>query len=404
MASLAAAAVSAASADEAVARHFAIQSQPLTSALRAYAEETGDQVVFFSDIGKDKQSGEVVGDFTNDIALAKLLARSGLSFERLDAHTIAIATGKVSAANAARSSKTRLLRQEAGAQPLAQASSDSVSSPEGPAAVLAAGAPAQDLLPQLDEVVVTGTHIRGELPAGSSLRVYSHQALEQSGAGTVDQFARQMTENFSGADTVANTNSNIGNSRFNGGGINNGFQGSSFDLHGLGPTATLTLLNGHRLAPGGYDGSLVDMSQIPLSAVDHIEVLADGASAIYGADAVAGVVNIVTRKDFTGAETQLRYGNTTDGGASEYTGSQLLGTSWGSGNALINYEYDKQNGLDASERAYIPAQGGADLLIPINRRNSVLATASQSLAERTTLSVDGIYSDREYGTRQFLTV
>jgi len=56
------------------------------------------------------------------------------------------------------------------------------------------------------------------------------------------------------------------------------------------------LLNGQRLAPGGLDGSFTDISQIPLSAVDHIEVLPDGASAIYGADAVAGVVNIVTRR------------------------------------------------------------------------------------------------------------
>lgn len=400
--SLAMAAAASALADETVARHFAIQAQPLASALRAYAEQTGDQVVFFSDIGKDKQSGEVVGDFTSDIALAKMLARSGLSFERLDTHTIVIAAAKPPAATAARWSKTSLTTEEDPAQPMAQAtSSDSPAATAGPAPVTPAAPPTDELLSELDEVVVTGTHIRGELPAGSSLRVYSHQVLEQSGAGTVDQFARQMTENFSGADTVANTNSNIGNSRFNGGGINNGFQGASFDLHGLGPTATLTLLNGHRLAPGGYDGSLVDMSQIPLSAVDHIEVLADGASAIYGADAVAGVVNIVTRKDFNGAETQLRYADSTGGGATEYTGSQLLGTSWGSGNALINYEYDKQNGLDASERDYIPAQGGPDLLIPANRRNSLLASASQSLAQRTTLSVDAIYSDREYGTAQF---
>lgn len=249
---------------------------------------------------------------------------------------------------------------------------------------------------ELEEVVVTGTHIRGEAPAGSTLKVYSHEDLAQSGAGTLDQFARQMVENFSGADTVANSNTNISRSRFNGGGIFNGFQGASFDLHGLGPTATLTLLNGHRLAAGGYDGSLVDSSEIPLSAIDHIDVLADGASAIYGADAVAGVVNVVTRKDFSGAETGLRYGTSTDGGAGEVTGSQLFGTSWKFGNGLINYEYDRQNGLDAADRDYIPNQGGADLLIPHNRRNSVFASVSQDLSESTQLTADGIYSDREY--------
>lgn len=383
------------------ARHFTIQSQPLTSALRAYAEQTGDQVVFFSDVSKNQQSSEVIGDFTNDAALAKLLAKSGLKFERLDAHTIAIANGKTTSDTSVHWSKTALAEDQGPTLHLAQVASDSPTPRTASNSGRSATNETDSADAALDEIVVTGTHIRGAIPAGSSIKVYTHQDLEQSGAGTVDQFARQMTENFSGADTVANTNSNIGNSRFNGGGINNGFQGASFDLHGLGPTATLTLMNGHRMAAGGYDGSLVDISQIPLSAIDHIEVLADGASAIYGADAVAGVVNIVTRKDFDGAETQLRYANSTDGGASEYTGSQLLGKAWHSGNVLLNYEYDRQNGLDASDRDYIPNQGGADLLIPRNRRNSVLLSVNQTVADQTTLSADGMYTDREYRTHQY---
>src|SRR6185436_20355269 len=95
--------------------------------------------------------------------------------------------------------------------------------------------------------------------------------------------------------------------RFNAGASDNAFSGSAYNLHGLGTTSTLTLLNGHRLAPAGLGGLITEISQIPLSAVDHIDVLTDGASAIYVADAVAGVVNIVTRKDFRGAESGLRY-------------------------------------------------------------------------------------------------
>jgi len=86
-------------------------------------------------------------------------------------------------------------------------------------------------------------------------------------------------------------------------------------------------------------------------------VLDDGTSAIYGSDAVAGVVNIITRKDFDGAETSFRYGGSTEGGAVEYTASQLLGHFWDSGDFVLNYEYDDQGGLDASQRNWIGAPG-----------------------------------------------
>jgi iron complex outermembrane recepter protein len=248
----------------------------------------------------------------------------------------------------------------------------------------------------LDEIIVTGTHIRGEVPVGSALTVYARADIEQTGSATLDQFARNMTENFSGTDTISNQSSNI---RFSPTSSSNGintFQGASFNLHGLGPGTTLTLLNGQRLAPGGLDGAFTDISQIPLSAVDHIEVLPDGASAIYGADAVAGVVNIITRRDFTGVQTTIRYGGATEGGADEVTASQLLGKSWSSGNVLLNYEFDDQNGLTASQRTYVPDLGGPYSLIPENRRHSIFISGSQEWGERTTLSGDVLYSDREF--------
>ena len=166
---------------------------------------------------------------------------------------------------------------------------------------------------QLEELIVTGTHISGVAPIGAPIVVYTREDANQSGAATLDQFARVMTDNFASVDTIANQYSNV---RLSPTGVSNGtntFQGAAFNLRGLGPTATLTLLNGRRLAPGGLDGSFTDISQIPLSIVDHIEVLPDGASAIYGADAVAGVVNIITRNDFKGVESAVRYGSTTEG-------------------------------------------------------------------------------------------
>src|SRR3569833_1851668 len=83
-------------------------------------------------------------------------------------------------------------------------------------------------------------------------------------------------------------------------------RGSGINLRGIGNEATLLLINGRRLAPAGVIKSLYDPNVIPASAVERLEVVVDGASAIYGSDAVAGVVNIITRKDFAGAETMLR--------------------------------------------------------------------------------------------------
>jgi outer membrane cobalamin receptor len=208
----------------------------------------------------------------------------------------------------------------------------------------------------LRTIIVTGTHIRGESPIGSSMVVHTREEMEESGSATLEQFGRKMTENYAGTDAVATVNTNGGLGSFEQGAASNIFGGAGFNLKGLGPGSTLTLLNGHRLAAGGLDGSIVDISQIPLSAVDHIEVLDDGASAIYGSDAVAGVVNIVTRREFEGAETGFRYGRATQGGAVESTASQVVGTSWDTGNVLLGYEYDDQGGLDASRRKWILAQ------------------------------------------------
>jgi iron complex outermembrane recepter protein len=248
----------------------------------------------------------------------------------------------------------------------------------------------------LETIIVTGTHILGEPPIGSSLIVYTRTDMERSGSATLEQFGRDIPENYAGTDAVATVNSNGGIGLFEQGAVSNIFGGAGFNLKGLGPGATLTLLNGHRLAAGGLDGSIVDIANIPLSAIDRIEVLDDSASAIYGSDAVAGVVNIITRREFEGAETGLRYGHSTQGGATEYTASQVVGHDWWTGNALLNYEYDNQQGLDASQRSWIGPQGGPLSLVPANRRHSVYLTGRQSLGSDTSLSADVMYSDRRF--------
>jgi iron complex outermembrane receptor protein len=368
---------------------------PLSEALIQWANLTGMQVMFASAAVGDQTSPPVRGSFTARNALASILQNSGLSYST-EGRTVTIVPFTLQHTHDdASDDATNITDENPGGK-----SKVYLDATGNDSTVYAAANPSSDDLQkrgsELEEVVVTGTHIAGSAPTGSALKVYSRDDIAQSGAATLDQFARQMVESFSGADLIANSSTFGSRGTFGQGTNSNLFQGASFNLHGLGPSSTLTLLDGHRLAGAGFDASLIDISMIPVSAIDHIEVLSDGASAIYGSDAVAGVVNIITRKDFDGALTTARYGAATSGGSNETNASQLLGKSWKDGNALVNYEYDDQGGLDASQRNYIGSQGGPYSLIPENRRNSFFLAANQRVGDGTTISANALYSKRSF--------
>ena len=127
-----------------------------------------------------------------------------------------------------------------------------------------------------------------------------------SGATSLDQFIRVLPQNFGGGSTEFTT---IGlpydsNSR------QNNTSGASANLRGLGSRGTLALINGNRMAPTSEIGDFVGLSLIPMAAIERVEVQTDGASSIYGGDAVAGVINFILRDDFEGAETTASYGLT----------------------------------------------------------------------------------------------
>jgi iron complex outermembrane receptor protein len=358
-----------AAVDSAVKQHFDIAAGDLITSLELLEKASGIELLYDASLLAGVGSQGVEGDLTPRAALAVLL--DGTGFVQVEGPN----------------GLTRIERRPAsdtsasGALPKAAAANH-----------LAASSKAPD---ELKELVVTGTHIAGEIPVGASLSTYDREDFDKFGSATVDSLARYMLENFSGADSIAtlNTNGNVGSLQQ--GAATNIFGGAGFDLLGLGPGATLTLLDGRRIAPGGLDGSIVDVSLIPLSAIDHIEVLTDGASAIYGSDAVAGVVNIETRRALEGAETSIRYGRSTEGGAGQFTGSQLLGHAWSGGNVLLDYEYDDSQGLDASERSWIGPEDGPYSLIPENHRQSLFVTGTQSVDD-TAFSFTGLYSTREF--------
>ncbi len=169
----------------------------------------------------------------------------------------------------------------------------------------------------LEEVIVTGSRVRrSNLDAPSPVLIIEATSLVDAGITTLGEFARFLPQN---ADTLSD--SSMGNHPFRG--------SAGFNLRGIGLDGTLTLVNGRRIAPFGQSGDtqpFVDINAIPLAAIERIEVLKDGASAIYGSEAVAGVVNIILKKQVAGASLEAGYLTTGEGDGDEKDAS--LTTGW----------------------------------------------------------------------------
>jgi outer membrane receptor protein involved in Fe transport len=295
---------------------FDIPAQPLRSALIEFSQQADVQIMGSSDLFGEMQSTAVKGTLRGSVALRMLLQNTGLRYEAVR-HAVVVRP----IANA------RIRKDGAGVE----------MSP--PTVEMASGSsrPIHLLVP-LGEMTITGTHIRGGDPIGSQLIVLDRQALDQAGYATVQDVIRSLPQNFGGGPSEDTINSD------------NVVRGTGINLRGLGVGSTLVLLNGRRLALGGATSSFVDVSSIPLAAVARVEVLTDGASAIYGSDAVGGVVNFIMRDDYEGAESQAHYGAVTTGPLQETDVSQLLGTSWDSGHATFSYEYYHRGSLPAADR------------------------------------------------------
>ena len=164
------------------------------------------------------------------------------------------------------------------------------------------------------EMVVTGSRIRRKDLAGPApVVVFSRDKIQASGRATVAEFLQTIPEQ-SNAPTRGHNNGGEGAMRVN--------------LRGLGEWSTLVLLNGRRLGAGGLGADdAVDMSAIPSNMIERIEVLKDGASAVYGSDAIAGVVNIITRKRFDRAEVNAYGGTATRGDGQLIDADALVGSS-----------------------------------------------------------------------------
>jgi iron complex outermembrane receptor protein len=206
---------------------------------------------------------------------------------------------------------------------------------------------------KLASVVITGSNIaRTEIETALPVQVLTREDIERSGSATVGELMSKVSANVLGHNDALS--------------IDSGTPGlSSINLRGIGSGNTLVLLNGRRIANYAFDGSAVDVNSIPLAAIDRVEILKDGASAIYGADAVAGVVNFILRKNFTGLELTGFGSWPTQGGGRQLQASVTAGfgdLERDKYNVFVTATWQKDEALDAIDRSfsrtgYLPEQG-----------------------------------------------
>lgn len=273
--------------------------------------------------------------------------------------------------------------------------------------------------PEDAEIVVTGTSIRGVPPTGSNLISVTRESIEAVGATTTPELLASVPQ-LNSFNTAPRAN-NAGAGSFAPG------------LRSLPASATLPLMNGHRLVAGGANETNPDFPFIPELAIERVEIVADGASSIYGSDAIAGVVNFITRKRFSGVETSVRYGIADD--YHTFSAGGLFGHEWGSGSILAAYQYSENGNITGADRGYrqldFRASGGVDTrgticpqanvlvgatvygapslapglnncdlggpvdLLPASRLHSAFITGRQEIGDRVTLWGELLYSDRK---------
>jgi outer membrane receptor protein involved in Fe transport len=296
-----------------------IPSSTVSEELKRLYEATGAPILY-SDSWRMPARG-IKGHFTAEEALTRILDHTGLWCEYLAASQILVRKFE------AQPSSGKCLPIE---KPTAKQIPKPTPEPQG----------------EMEEVHIsghTGTRIAGLKEIGSPMLTWNAQQIRASGAQNLSDLLKDTTQNFGGGPTQQ---THFGQAET----LTNSFQGVSPNLRGLGSRATLVLLDGQPLAPSGTAAAVVDLLQIPLSAVESVEVMLDGASAFYGSDAVGGVINVHTEHDYTQPKTFVQVGEGTEGHQEYHRLSQEIGHRWDSGSAVLVGETMRQGALSANER------------------------------------------------------
>jgi len=342
---------------------YDIPAGSLSTALGAWGSQSDRQLVFAPDLVAGKQSRGVSGRYGPEQALTQLLAGTGLTWKRVNGQTYA-------------------LEQTPPPQPV-----DPHQKPASKSRVSSATA-AQEVT-QLDAVSVTGTRIRGGVTASPTIAIGAQQ-IQQEGFTDLGEVIRSIPQNFNGGQNPGVTTGAGAGGFYN----QNITGGSAANLRGIGQDATLTLLNGRRMSYGGYDQA-VDISAIPVEAVDRIEIVTDGASAIYGSDAVGGVVNVMLKRDFDGVAVGTRYGKAADGGLATHEYNATAGTTWSTGGLIATWKKESNDPIYADQRGYTRKMYGPSTLYQGADLRSGLLSMHQSLGDSIELHLDALRTERE---------
>ncbi|HEY8877630.1 MAG TPA: TonB-dependent receptor [Roseateles sp.] len=240
---------------------------------------------------------------------------------------------------------------------------------------------------RLERVEITGSSIKrikdeGALP----IQVISRKDIERQGIVSAEQLIATLSINGNGLDNLAsNADVVAGQARGNNG-------ATSANLRGQGSASTLVLLNGRRVAAHGLNGGVVDLNSIPMSAIERVEILKDGASAIYGTDAIGGVINFILRKNYSGLEAEA-FADVTEAGGGNIGRVKLTG-GWGNletdrFNVLASVSYSDAKMLRGDQRDFVntfqPARG-----LSVDTRGTPYATVFAISTLYSALSRDNV--------------
>lgn len=323
-------------------REYHLPEQDLGSGLRTLGQLSGGEIMFSAEAAQGKRSPRLDGSFTLKEAVDMLLKGSGLVAHERD--------GSI------------LIRERS------RDTSD-----------------AAEILPGGDDIVVTGTRIRGAPPV-SPVTIVRREEAQRSGQSDIGQVIRDLPQNFSGGTnpTIAGPGQ---------GGTQNSNGSSALNLRGLGPDASLTLINGHRLA---FDATSqgVDISAIPLAAIERIDVAADGASALYGSDAIGGVANVILRRKAERITTAAKLGAATEGGAVTQQYTIVGGPSWSSGSFMAAADYRKSTEVTGRQRSYTNKVAPDATMIAGAKQISLVMAGEQSITDVLKFEIDANYMHR----------
>ena len=382
---------------------FDLPAQPLAESLKAFGAKANLNVMVSPSLVDGKQAPALKANLSAKDALDQVLKGSDLDYHFINDQTVVIREKRAPAA------KDKPIQISSADPPSSTREGGKNSSQEfrvaqvdqAPIGAQVEQRKSEDFKKvkeeSLSEIVVTGTYIHHSDPI-TPLIVMTHDDIVSQGYSTLAQMIDQLPQNFKGG-VSADSNPQTGGS---GAAFNNTYA-SGVNLRGLGGNATLVLLNGERLAPTAF-GHATDISSIPVDLIERVEILTDGASAVYGSDAIAGVVNVITRRDYSGFEVSGRINSITAGKPPNYEANTLGGFGWGSGNAVLDIDYERDNPLFARDRTFTGSLAPDTELLPKNEHTSYYLSLQNAFSDQFAVSADVLATRREYSSSQVFPV